>query len=171
MLKQRVKYFRKALCGRVLLRSSVGFTLVEVVIAIALLGLVVGGVLTTMTVVFNMQARNDQQRTAEFLTRSEFEYIKSQPYIWGNVSGDCINKGYPPCYDKVQNTQNYSLDVVAIPIDNSTYQELVPNPTCDCVNDQGIQKIIISVYSGLKTENSAPVLVTTNYKVARWGGQ
>jgi len=173
----RMLKHRGGICRRVLLRSSVGFTLVEVVIAIALLGLVVGGVLTTMTVVFNMQARNDQQRTAEFLTRSEFEYIKSQPYIWGNVSGDCINKGYPPCYDKVQNTQNYSLDVVAIPINGNstdsipdyTEQPRLP-PDYQHVDDQGIQKIIISVYSGLKKTGSAPVLVTTDYKVARWGG-
>jgi hypothetical protein len=137
------------------------------------MAIVVGGVLTAMTVVFKMQAHQDRQRTAEFLTRSEFEYIKSQPYIWGNVSGDCINKGYPPCYDKVQNTQNYSLDVVAIPIDNSTYKdlEILTGPDGPYVNDQGIQKIVISVYSGLKAENSAPVLETTDYKVARWEGQ
>ena len=180
MLKLRVKSVGKALCRRVLLRSSVGFTLVEVVIAIALLGLVVGGVLTTMTVVFNMQARNDQQRTAEFLTRSEFEIIKSLPYISGNVTGNATQLGYPPDYAGLAlklgigriTTQNYSLDVVAIPIDNSTYQPLdLACPTCDYVNDQGIQEIIISVYSGLKKTGSAPVLVTTDYKVARWGGQ
>jgi type II secretory pathway pseudopilin PulG len=165
---------RGGICRRVLLRSSVGFTLVEVVVAIALLALVVGGVLTTMTVVFNMQTRNDQQRTAEFLTRSEFEYIKSQPYSWGNISGN-----YRPLYEKVQNTLNYSLDVVAIPIDNSTYKDLQPpidpvtgSPVYPAyVDDKGIQKIIISVYSGKQTENLAPVLVTTNYKVARWEGQ
>ena len=165
-MKQRVKYFRKTLCGRVLLRSGVGFTLVEVAIAIALLGLVVGGVLTTMTVVFNMQTHQDQQRIGEYLTRNAFEYIKTQPYIWGNVTSSPTQKGYPPYYDPVPSTENYYLDTVAIPIDKVTYEPLpvLPGPR---VEDQGIQKIIVSVYSGLKAENLAPVLVTTNYKVAR----
>ena len=166
MLKLRVKSFRKAHCRRALLRSSGGFTLVEVVIAILLLALVVGGVLTTMVVVFNMRTHQDQHRIAEYLTRNEFEYIKAQPYIWGNVTSSPTQKGYPPDYDQVPSTENYYLDIVAIPIGNVTYQPLpvLPGPI---VEDEGIQKIIISVYSGLKTENSAPVLVTTNYKVAR----
>jgi len=166
MLKQRVKYFWKALFRRALLRSSVGFTLVEVVIAIALLGLVVGGVLTTMVVVFNMQTHQDQQRIGEYLTRNAFEYIKAQPYIWGNVTSSPTQKGYPPLYDQVPSTENYHLYIVAIPIYKDSYEPL-PVLFGPRVDDQGIQKIIISVYSGLKTENSAPVLVTTNYKVAR----
>jgi len=149
--------------------KSAGFTLIEILVAVVLMAIVVGGVLMAMTVVFNQHARQDQQRTAEYLTRSEFEYIKSQPYIWGNVT-------YPPHYLTVPNTPNYSLDVVAIPIDSGNYTDLpqVTDPQGNplgYVNDQGIQRITISVYSGLKTSGTAPVLVTTNYKVARWEGQ
>jgi prepilin-type N-terminal cleavage/methylation domain-containing protein len=162
----RMLKHRGGICRRVLLRSSVGFTLVEVVVAIALLALVVGGVLTTMVVVFNMQTHQDQQRIGEYLTRNAFEYIKTQPYIWGNVTSSPTQKGYPPYYDPVPSTESYYLDIVAIPIDKDSYLPLdvLPGPRVD---DQGIQEIIISVYSGLKAENSAPVLVTTNYKVAR----
>ena len=169
MLKLRVKSFWKALCRRVLFRSSGGFTLVEVVIAILLLALVVGGVLTTMVVVFNMQTHQDQQRIAEYLTRNEFEYIKAQPYIWGNVTSSPTQKGYPPLYDQVPSTENYYLAIVAIPIYTSgeNYGEPLPVLPGPRVEDQGIQEIIISVYSGLKAENSTPILVTTNYKVAR----
>jgi type II secretory pathway pseudopilin PulG len=165
----RMLKHRGGICRRVLLRSSVGFTLVEVVIAILLLALVVGGVLTTMVVVFNMQTRQDQQRIAEYLTRNEFEYIKAQPYIWGDVTSSPTQKGYPPYYDPVPSTENYYLDIVAIPIyaSGEKYGEPLPVLFGPRVEDQGIQEIIISVYSGLKTENSAPVLVTTNYKVAR----
>jgi len=162
----RMLKHRGGICRRVLLRSSVGFTLVEVVIAMLVLGLAVGGVLTTMVVVFNMQTHQDQQRVAEYLTRNAFEYIKTQPYIWGNVTSSPTQKGYPPYYEPVPSTENYYLDTVAIPIDKVTYEPL-PVLFGPRVDDQGIQKIIISVYSGLKTENSAPFLVTTNYKVFR----
>jgi hypothetical protein len=135
-----------------------------VVIAILVLGLVVGSVLTAMVVVYNMQTHQDRQRIAEYLTQNEFEYIKTQPYIWGNVTGNATQKGYPPHYEPVPFTQDYSLDIVAIPIDKTDYTDLpvLPGPRVD---DQGIQKIIISVYAG--SRSSAPVLVTTNYKVAR----
>jgi prepilin-type N-terminal cleavage/methylation domain-containing protein len=160
------------LCRRVFLGKSVGFTLVEILVAVVLMAIVVSGVLMAMTVVFKQEARQDQQRTAEYLTRSEFEYIKTQPYIWGNVTGNATQPGYPPHYLTVPNTLNYTLDVVAIPIDNSTYMDLptLP-PDYQHVADQGIQKIIISVYSGSKTSGTAPVLVTNNYKVYRWEGQ
>jgi type II secretory pathway pseudopilin PulG len=181
---------RGGLCRRVLLGKSVGFSLVEMVIAIALLAITVGGVLMAMTVVFKQEARQDQERTAEYLTRSEFEYIKSQPYSWGNDTGNGTRSGYPPQYLTLQNTQNYGLDVAAIPIGNSSnpnrdccgspcYQPLPYQPLCILqdpsgnlyVNDEGIQEITISVYSYKKTSGSAPVLVTTDYKVARWEAQ
>ena len=167
-----LKRFRWFL-GRGLLRSKKGFTLTEVVIAIAVLGFVVASIPAAMIVVSKMQARQDERRVAEYLTRSELEYIKSQCYIWGNVTGDCeyqrINcMGYPICYDKVLFTENYYVDVVAIPIDKTTYQPLpvLSGPSGPYVEDQGIQEIIISVYSSRNPGETVPVLVTRNYKVA-----
>jgi len=185
MLKLIVKSFWKALCRRVLLRSSVGFTLVEVVVAILLLAIVVGGVLMAMTVVFNMQAHQDQQRIAEYLAENEFEYINTQPYIWGNLTGSTSQ--YPPQYAKVRSTQTstkdyYSLIVTAVPIGNSsnptpyqplpiqeyTYFDAQGNKhQVPYVNDEGIQEITIYVYAG---SQSSTVLVTTNYKVHKFAG-
>jgi Tfp pilus assembly protein PilV len=158
-----MKRCKQVLC-RNLCSASGGVTLVEVTIAIIVLALVVGAVLSAMVVVFNMQTHQDQQRIAEYLTRNQFEYIKTQPYIWGNVTGGSTWKGYPPHYDTVPFTQSYFLDVVAIPVDKDNYTALpvLPGPL---VEDQGIQKIIISVYSDRKS--LVPVLVTTNYKVYR----
>jgi type II secretory pathway pseudopilin PulG len=185
MLKLFKRNFRRAQRG-----TAEGFSLVEVAIAIVLLAIVVGGVLTAMTTVFNMQAHQDQQRIAEYLAKNEFEYINTLPYIWGNLTGSTSQ--YPPQYDKVRSTQTsprdyYYLDVRAVPIGNSS------NPDRDCcpdhpcplppyeplcvlhdpsgtpyVNDEGIQEIIISVYSG--SHSSGPVLVTTNYKVHKFAG-
>lgn len=156
-----------------LLRNARGVTLTEVVIAIAVLAFVVASIPAAMIVVHNMQARQDERRVAEYLTRSQLEYIKSQCYIWGNVTGDCeyqrMNcQGYPICYDKVQFTENYYLDVVAVPIDKETYEPLpvLSGPSGPYVEDQGIQEITISVYTSRNPGSLTPVLVTTNYKVA-----
>jgi prepilin-type N-terminal cleavage/methylation domain-containing protein len=158
---------------RALFRGRLGFTLTEIVIAIAVLAFVVASIPAAMIVVHNMQARQDERRVAEYLTRSQLEYIKSQCYIWGNVTGDCeyqrMNcQGYPICYDKVQFTENYYLDVVAIPIDKTTYQPLpvLSSPSGPYVEDQGIQQIVVSVYTTRNPGETTPVLVTTNYKVA-----
>jgi len=163
MLK-RFRWFR----GRGLLRNKRGFTLTEVVIAIAVLGFVVASIPTALIVVSKMQARQDERRVAEYLTRSQLEYVKSQPYIWRNVTGDCVYKGYPPCYDKVQFAENYYIDVLAIPIYRDTYEPLpiLSGPSGPYVEDEGIQEIFISVYGARNPGDMSPVLVTTNYKVA-----
>jgi len=155
--------------------ASRGFTLVEIAIAIVVIGFLAGSVLASMTVVFNMQTRQDQKRIAEYLTRNEFEIIKTLPYSWGNETGNArpdyyalsLTMGIPPV-----TTQDYWLDVVAIPI-NGNSTDSIPDyseqpllaPDYQHVDDQGIQKVTIYVYSGL--ESSKPLLVTTNYKVAR----
>jgi len=166
-LSHKFTWIRKLASGR-----SRGATLIEVVIAIVVLGFVVASIPTAMIVVHKMQAQQDERRVAEYLTRSELEYIKNQPYIWGNVTG---YKGYPPLYDLVHFTENYFLKVVAIPIDKATYQPLDiksrscdhdPEESCPYVEDQGIQEITISVYTSRNPGEMAPVLVTTNYKVA-----
>ncbi len=167
MRKVMFKCFR-GIRRRALLRDATGFTLTDVVIGIVVLTFVLASVPAAMITVHNMQARQDERSHAEYLTRSQLEYMKSQSYIWGNVTGDCVYKGYPPCYDKIEFAENYYLDVVAIPIDDTSYQPLpvLSGPNGPYVNDEGIQEIIISVYSTRNPGNLAPVLVTNNYKVA-----
>ena len=159
MLKRCKQVSRRVFCG-----TSRGATLVEVTIAIVVLAFLVGAVLGTMVVVFNMQTHQDQQRIAEYLTRNQFEYTKTQIYSPGNITGN----GRPE-YALVPFTQtltqSYFLDVTAIPIYPGNYTEvpLIEGPTA--IVDEGMQKIVISVYSDIRS--STPVLVTTNYKVFR----
>lgn len=163
-LSHKFSWIRKVARGR-----SRGFTLTEVVIAIVVLALVVASIPATMIVVHKMQARQDERRFAEYLTRSQLEYIKSQPYNWGNVTGECprgcCEIYFPICYEKAPFTENYYLDFVAIPVNSITHEPLfdVESYSGGPVEDQGIQEITVYVYSSSKTE---PVLVTTNYKVA-----
>jgi prepilin-type N-terminal cleavage/methylation domain-containing protein len=67
---------RKAFRG-----SSRGFSMLEVVIAIALLGIVALSVLTALSTASAALIIADRRATAESLARSQMEFIKEQDYI------------------------------------------------------------------------------------------
>jgi len=66
---------RKAFRGR-----SRGFSLIEVVIAIALIGIIAVAVLSTLSTASIALIIADKRATAESLARSQLEYVKNQPY-------------------------------------------------------------------------------------------
>jgi prepilin-type N-terminal cleavage/methylation domain-containing protein len=72
---------RKAFRG-----SSRGFSMLEVVIAIALLGIIALSVLTALSTASAALIIADRRATAESLARSQMEYIKEQDYIDYSVS-------------------------------------------------------------------------------------
>lgn len=67
---------RRAFRGR-----SRGFSLIEVSIAIALIGIVVVGILSALSYASMVLIIADRRATAESLAKSQIEYIKNQPYI------------------------------------------------------------------------------------------
>ncbi len=67
---------RKAFQG-----SSRGFTLVEIVIAIALLGVIAVAILSSLSYASTILIIADRRATAESLARSQMEYVKNEPYI------------------------------------------------------------------------------------------
>ncbi len=157
----------KQIPRRVFQGSSRGFTLVEVMITLVILGFLVLSIPAALLAITNAQFRANEMRMAELLTRNEFEYVKGQDYIWGNMT-------YPVQYDLVPASTNFGFNVKAQPIDPETGQ---PNPTYQdgnvtLVQDDGIQLITVTVYGfGYRSGESGqkPLLVSTNYKVARGG--
>ena len=67
---------RKAFQG-----SSRGFTLVEIVIAIALIGVIAVAILSSLSYASTVLIIADRRATAESLARSQMEDVKNQPYI------------------------------------------------------------------------------------------
>jgi len=121
--------------------KSRGATLIEVTIAVVVLGLLLASIPAAIVVSINTQHRQYETRVAESLSRSQLEYIKARDYVAGS--------GFP---------YGPRLD----PIDNFvvTYwaEEL----------QQGVQLITVSVYRSevLDPERPPPaILETTNYKV------
>jgi len=161
------KLFKKT-CRNSLHRSSRGTTLVEVVIAVVVLSLITSSVPPVLILLTNQQYKWNEQTVAESLVRTQFEYIKGCPYIYGNATVP------NPEYTTVPvPSDGYRIDVTArpmlvIPV-TSPIPSPVPTPVHEYVDfnqpnakDEGIQEITVEVYHEGKL-----VLSAKDYKVDR----
>jgi prepilin-type N-terminal cleavage/methylation domain-containing protein len=126
-----------------------GFTMLEVVIAIGLLGIIAVSVLAALSTASAALIIADRKATAESLARTEMEYVKNQDYI------DYSESGHEE-YDKVGGyTENYNVDITVEPINPSTYEPyLYIEYESRFHQDDGIQFITVSVtYYILGSEN------------------
>jgi prepilin-type N-terminal cleavage/methylation domain-containing protein len=116
---------RKAFQGR-----SRGFTLIEVLIALALMGTIAITILSALSTASLTLITADRRATAESLARSQLEYVKNQDY-------DDINS--PPQYQPLSAgiiPDGYDIAINAVRLD----------PEGDGTgDDDGIQKITVSV--------------------------
>jgi len=145
-------------------RSSRGATLVEVVIAVVVLGLITSSVPPVLIMLNNQQFKWNEQTVAESLVRSQIEYIKGCPYIYGNAT--VPNPVYKTVLDTDGNMtalvpdEDYRINVIAQPIHiDSGTQVHSPLPSGQ---DEGIQEITVQVYHVNKL-----VLSVKAYKVDR----
>ncbi len=133
------------------IRNQKGISLIEVIIALAILGVIavafLGGLMTSLKAV----SIADERSTAQSLAQSQMEYVKSLPY----------EEGASPSYEQTNMSSpdypGYTSSVDAPPIDPDTGSPLA-NPD----NDMGIQKITITIKHGDKV-----VLTLADYKVRR----
>jgi type II secretory pathway pseudopilin PulG len=72
-----------------------GVSLIETVVAIALLAIIVVSILSAFSAITIAAARHKQQTTLDLLTRSDAEYIKSQAYSPG-VPGPTVYLNLAP---------------------------------------------------------------------------
>jgi type II secretory pathway pseudopilin PulG len=160
----------KRICCNSLHRSSKGATLVEVVIAIVVLGLITSSVPPVLILLNDQQFKWNEQTVAESLIRTQFEYIKGSPYIYGNATVP------NPVYTTVPvPSDGYRIDVIVRPIlilpapTPSPMPSPVPTPMHQYVDfdqpgakDLGMQEITVNVYHVDKL-----VLSAKAYKVDR----
>jgi len=129
---------RKAFQGR-----SRGFSLIEVVIAIALIGVIAVAVLSALSTASIALIITDKRATAESLARSQLEYVKNQLY-------DDINT--PPEYDLLPEIPDgYNINIEAVRLD--------PENDSPPEDDDGIQKITVIV-----SYDSEAVITMAGYK-------
>jgi len=124
--------------------SSRGFSMLEVVIAIALLGIIAVSVLSALQTAALALISADRRATSESIARSQMEYVKTRPYI--DYSKD-LSEREPDFYEQItiqSGGGDYALETKAEPIDPSSHQ---PYDGEDGVfdNDDGIQLITVAV--------------------------
>jgi prepilin-type N-terminal cleavage/methylation domain-containing protein len=124
---------RKAFQGR-----SRGFTLIEVLIAIALMGTIAITVLSALSTASLALITADKRATAESLARSQMEYVKNQIYEEVPHAGEAtydeitpIPDGYSIC--SVNRDDEIVNDVIGVPWDSED------NEPVD--EDNGLQRI------------------------------
>lgn len=129
---------RKAYRGR-----SRGFTMIEVVIAMLLLGIIGVAVLTSLSYASTVLIMTDRRATAESLAKTQMEYVKSQNYTSAPTEGVAnytkitdIPEGYT-IWSVNRDGQLVDSVIIGIPWDseNSTYVKY----------DLGLQKITVII--------------------------
>ena len=142
-----------------LITGQKGLTLIEVLIAIAILALIAVPFLTALSTSSRGIIIADERTTAESIVRSEMEYIKNCDYHFTGFSYEIpATPDNPPPWDESRTALDshyagYSVNVTGVPIDPDTG---------DPHTDLHIQNITVKVYHGAKL-----VLTTSTYKVAR----
>jgi prepilin-type N-terminal cleavage/methylation domain-containing protein len=112
------------------MKSEKGFSLVEVIIAICLMGIVGIAYLGGMSTASNLVFHADERATAESLARTQMEYVKNQAYIDYSVTGHAL-------YQKITPPSGYTIDDISVTL-------LDPKGDGNS-NDDGIQKITVVV--------------------------
>jgi type II secretory pathway pseudopilin PulG len=120
-----------------LIRSQRGVGLVEVIIALGILGVVSIAFLGALATASNAIVVSDEQTTAESLASSEMEYIKSQDYIDYSQDGHNV-------YDSVSPPEDYGVFTIVAPFDPESGN---PYPQVGGVyeQDEGIQRITVTI--------------------------
>jgi len=125
--------------------GSTGFTLIEVVIAIALIGIITVAFLNSLSTASKVLIITDERATAESLARTQMEYVKVQSYEKAPNGGEVtyekidINPDEFPSYTiwSVNRDDEVVTDIIGVPwdSDNSTavYQ------------DKGLQRIMVVI--------------------------
>jgi len=113
--------------------SSRGFSMLEVVIAIALLGIIAVSVLTALQTAALALISADQRATAENLARTQMEWVRYSEY------DDELAEGHPEYSldDQIQSTLPPGFSVVTTAIRLNKDE----NPN----DDDGIQQITVTV--------------------------
>lgn len=129
--------------GRPSNESLQGYVLVEILIAIALIGIVAVGILSALSTSSKVLIISDERTTAESLARRQMEYVKNQGY---NSTGSVLDE---PVYQKIGGIpEGYSVwsvnragavveDIVGIAWDSENNRQ--------ANKDNGLQKVALVI--------------------------
>ena len=137
------------------MKNEKGFTLIGVVIALAILGVIAAGFLSGLAGASRALFTADERTTANNLAESQMEDAKNQPYI--DYSADPHD-----VYSEIDHPPHYGIDVEVVPFDardpdHPPYTDLGGHIFDD---DDGIQKITVAI-----EHHGREVMILEDYKV------
>jgi prepilin-type N-terminal cleavage/methylation domain-containing protein len=137
-----------------LLKKEKGFTLIEVVLSLAILGIVASGFFVALASGSRGISMADEQATAESIARTQMEYVRDQDYIdYSEASHDV--------YTTTSTPATYGIVLSAVPFDPDTGQPYGESGGV-FVQDDGIQSITVIV-----VHNTVEVFTLEDYRVLR----
>lgn len=149
------------------MKNQKGQSLIEVLIALAILGIVAVSFLTALAMASTAVIVSDEQTTAESLARSELEYVRSQTFSanpWSyavSTTSYSTSSSYPSWWD--------SDNPHTIPPEYQGYSVVSSaegyDANGDGAYDTGIREITCRVYHAETPGPADPVLTTVTYKV------
>jgi prepilin-type N-terminal cleavage/methylation domain-containing protein len=134
------------------MKGEKGFSLMEVALAMALLGLVAVAFLTALAAGSKYIMIADERTTAESLARTQMEYIRQQPY-------DVLLKTGHPKYLKIPVIPpGYDIEVNAVRPDYNDDGD---------DNDDGIQHITVTITHTIEGEETKEIFSLVSYRTQR----
>jgi len=134
------------------MKDEKGFSLMEVALAIALLGIVAVAYLGALATGSRAIMIADERATAESLARTQMEYVRQQSYD-ANLDHD------PPQYTTIPDIPaGYEIEVDAVRLD----------PYGDgATNDDGIQSITVTIKHTVGGEPEKEIFALEGYRSRR----
>jgi len=153
-----------------LIKNERGFSIVEVLVALALLGIIAIAFLGAMATASKAIFIADERTTAESLARSQMEYVKSQDYITAAI----YDPGPPPIggevtYDKIADAEIPDGYIIcSVNRASDTVEDIIYGVPWDSQNnlpvdtDAGLQRIKLII-----KHHGKEVITLEGYKVDR----
>ncbi len=154
------------------MKNEKGFALIEVVIAMAIMGIVAAGFLAALSTASKTVILADERTTAESLARSQMEYDKKQFYIGAPdyIPGPPPSEGeaiYLAIDDPPTNYTIWGVDRYNVPVENVIYgvpwNSQTNQPVTTVIDtDAGIQRIKLII-----KHHDKEIITLEDYKVDR----
>lgn len=152
------------------MKSEKGFSLIEVMIALALLGIVgvafLGALGTGSRVIFIA----DKRATAESLARTEMEYVRNQDYITALDYDPGVSGSGEAIYEKIAEIPE-GYTIMSVDRDGDTVEDIIgvpwgPDPEINqpLVVDVGLQRVKLVVK---RLEKPEAIVTLEGYKLIR----